>query len=172
MNTASKSPFLIFAVGNESRGDDALGPLLLRAIGGLIESGSIPDQYELIEDFQLQVEHVLDMDERQAVLFIDAGQQTPAPFHFYRAKPQIQIGHSTHALAPEALLPVFEQVLGKAAPPAYVLCVRGDSFELGAGLTPQAHDHYAAALAFVKRLLNQPADEAWDTASMHTDSLH
>ncbi|BBL70185.1 hydrogenase maturation protease [Methylogaea oryzae] len=155
------APCLIFAVGNESRGDDALGPLLLREIARRLEAGAASDRYELIEDFQLQVENVLDMAERQLVLFIDAGHGTPAPFNFYRPQPQA-IGHSTHALPPEALLPVFEQVLHRPPPPAYVLCIRGERFELGEEVSPQARRHYEAALAFTERLLANATVESWD----------
>jgi hypothetical protein len=57
------APLLVFAIGNDSRGDDALGPLLLR---GLQAEGNT--QAELIEDYQLQVEHVTDLHGRSAVL--------------------------------------------------------------------------------------------------------
>lgn len=162
---SASAPCLIFAVGNESRGDDALGPLLIREIAKLIETGALSQQYELIEDFQLQVENVLDMEHRQWVLFIDAGHNTPAPYRFYRAQPQAQIGHSSHALPPEALLPVFEQVLAKPPPPAYVLCISGESFELGEGLSPAAQNHYAAALVFIKNLLRQPELALWEKSA-------
>jgi hydrogenase maturation protease len=153
-------PCLIFAVGNESRGDDALGPLLLRAIADSAEDGL--EAFDLLEDFQLQVEHILDMENRRQVLFIDAGQGTPAPYRFYRATPQPGIGHSTHALLPETLLAVYEQVLGRPAPPAYVLCVRGERFELGEGLSSQAQSHYTAALGLVQRLLRR-TDTCWES---------
>lgn len=154
------APILIFAVGNESRGDDALGPLILREIGRRIEAGVLPDHYELIEDFQLQVEHALDMADRQAVLFIDAGHHTPPPYRLYRAQPQ-PIGPSSHALLPEALLTVCSQVLQQTPPPSYVLCVSGESFELGEDLSPSAQNHMAAALEFLDKLLVQPA-ERWE----------
>lgn len=158
--SAKAKPCLIFAVGNESRGDDALGPLILREIGCRLETGELPDRYELIEDFQLQVEHALDMAGRQAVLFIDAGHHTPPPYCFYRAQPQ-SIAPSSHALLPEALLTVCVQVLQQAPPPSYVLCVSGESFELGEGLSSAAQSHMAVALEFLDKLLAQPAEQ-WE----------
>lgn len=156
--SAKDKTYLIFAVGNESRGDDALGPLLLRAVADSNEAGL--EAFELLEDFQLQVEHILDMENRRQVLFIDAGQGTPAPYRCYRATPQQGMGHTTHALLPETLLAVYEQVLGRPAPPAYVLCVRGERFELGEGLSSPAQSHYTAALGFVRRLVRCP--DAWE----------
>ena len=66
-----------------SRGDDGLGPLLLARIA---EAGW--DNAELIEDFQLQIEHALDLQGADLALFIDAGKDTPAPFSFREIFPQ------------------------------------------------------------------------------------
>ena len=160
-HSTDPAPLLIFAVGNESRGDDALGPLLLRGIGELTAAGAVPGGCELIEDYQLQIEHALDMVGRQHVLFIDAGHQTPAPFVFRRVQPGTNPSPSTHALTPAALLSVYAQVERRSPPPAFVLCVRGESFELGEGLSPSAQKHYDAALAFAGQLLRHA--EAWDS---------
>ncbi|MBK7846051.1 MAG: hypothetical protein IPJ73_00935 [Zoogloea sp.] len=65
---------VIFAVGNPSRGDDALGPLLMAEL----ETQSLPG-VTLVTDFQLQIEHALDLDGHDLALFIDAGTGTPAP---------------------------------------------------------------------------------------------
>ncbi len=56
-----KAPILIFAYGNVSRGDDGLGPLLLERI----ESHIDPQKVELLCDFQLQIEHALDLEGRR-----------------------------------------------------------------------------------------------------------
>ncbi len=48
---------VVFGWGNEARGDDALGPLLLRRIAAM----RAPD-VETIEDYQLQIEHALDLE--------------------------------------------------------------------------------------------------------------
>ena len=85
----SPAPVVILACGNPSRGDDALGPILLDRLQAWLESAGcagLADDFELIGDFQLQVEHALDLIGRRLALFIDAGQQTPAPFVFRRAQ--------------------------------------------------------------------------------------
>ncbi|MDP2785684.1 MAG: Ni/Fe hydrogenase, partial [Sulfurimicrobium sp.] len=61
------APLLVFGYGNPSRGDDALGPLLLEQLAAL----NLP-HVELLTDFQLQVEHAVDLQGRERVLFIDA----------------------------------------------------------------------------------------------------
>jgi hydrogenase maturation protease len=66
----SRASWLVLAVGNPSRGDDALGPALLERLrdAGVDAAGDV----ELLTDFQLQIEHALDLQGRQAVLFVDA----------------------------------------------------------------------------------------------------
>ena len=153
------APVLIFAIGNESRGDDALGPLLLRDIDNYLKNLDNYYDFELLEDFQLQIEHAMDMKDRQRVLFIDAGMDTPAPFSFYRAKATGEPVLYSHALAPQALLDVYTQVYGESPPDAYILCIKGESFELGESPTPTALNHQTLALDFVKQLLDAVS---WD----------
>ncbi|MEI7455170.1 MAG: Ni/Fe hydrogenase [Nitrosomonadales bacterium] len=149
------APVLIFAIGNESRGDDALGPLLLRQ---LQEDECI----ERLEDFQLQIEHAMDMKDRKIVLFIDAGMNTPAPFRFSRARENNEAVLYSHALVPEALLKVYRQFYNEASPPSFILCVRGHAFELGEAPTSESLGNLAAALEFTRRLLINPDVSFWD----------
>jgi len=162
------APVLIFAIGNESRGDDALGPVLLRKLGVRLNSAewkgmqSSAVQFELLEDFQLQVEHVMDMQDRKLVLFIDAGMDTPPPFSFYRVQTSDEPVLYSHALAPESLLKVYEQFHRQPAPDAFVLCIRGEQFELGELPSPPAETHLASALEFAGQLLLEAEVTAWD----------
>ncbi len=156
------APVLIFAIGNESRGDDALGPMLLREIDNWLNSGEgarekgegFVERFELLEDFQLQIEHAMDMKGRQRMLFIDAGMDTPPPFSFYRAKATGEPVLYSHALAPEALLDVYVQFYKETPPDAYILCIKGESFELGEPPSPAALHRQVLALDFVKKLLD------------------
>ncbi len=142
--TSRVAPVLVFAVGNPSRGDDALGPMLIaRLREHLAADGG--DDVELIEDFQLQIEHCLDLQGRACVIFVDAGTGTPAPYRFERAFPAASPGAQTHALTPAALLAVYDRALGGAPPPAWVLCVRGEQFELGDGLSEAGWANLEAA---------------------------
>lgn len=151
------APTLILAVGNESRGDDALGPLLLRRLRG----GS-PAECELLEDFQLQIEHAADLVERERVLFVDAGMDTPAPYSFHRVQPDDGRTAFSHALTPQAVLATYAQVYGSAPPPAFVLCLRGERFELGEPLSSAAEAHLDAAAEFARQLLRPPDTTAWE----------
>lgn len=156
------APILIFAVGNESRGDDALAPLLLRRLDAWLQKEGRSADFELIEDFQLQVEHAMDMAGRQMVLFIDAGMDTPAPYTFYRAQAGDSRTPYSHALAPEAVLAVYPQIYREAPPPAFILCIRGEQFELGSPLSPAADSRLDSAMNFMKQLLQEAEAAAWE----------
>ena len=152
---------VVFAVGNPSRGDDAIGPLLCGRLARWLENEGLAGGFELIEDFQLQIEHALDLQGRELALFIDAGTGTPAPCTFRRITPATGIAHSTHALPPEAVLHVFRQTEGGKPPPAFVLCVRGEEFGLGEPLTAVAAAHADAAWALLQSLCREATAAAW-----------
>ena len=130
-------PLLVFAWGNPSRGDDALGPALLELLACRQEKGDFSN-VELLTDFQLQVEHALDLQGRQRVLFIDASVSAQAPCALSALQPERDTSYTTHAMSPAAVLAVYEQINDEAPPPAYMLSIRGYEFELGQSLTPQA----------------------------------
>ncbi|OHC90316.1 MAG: Ni/Fe hydrogenase [Sideroxydans sp. RIFOXYD2_FULL_59_7] len=142
------APVLIFAVGNESRGDDALGPLLLRCL-----QDCIPDSVECLEDFQLQIEHAADLRDRQHVVFIDADVSCEAPFRFSELQAAHDHSYSSHAQSPAALLHTYMQVYEDAPPQCHVLGIRGYGFELGEGLSPEATENLEQATAFLQAWL-------------------
>jgi hydrogenase maturation protease len=161
-------PILIFAIGNESRGDDAIAPLLLRRLGDWLEAEGIAGRFELLEDFQLQVEHATDMVGRELVLFIDAGLDTPAPYSFYRAKGNDSRTLFNHAITPEAVLSTYLQVYQQVPPPAFVLCIRGEHFELGEPLSPEAEQRTELAMSFLQELMQKAEDTSWEERSSTT----
>lgn len=140
------APILIFAIGNESRGDDALAPLLLRSLED--HAG----QFELVEDYQLQVEHVTDLCERSAVLFVDADVSCTEPFHLSRIAAAKDGSYTSHVMTPFALLHTYRQVYGTDAPPAFLLRIRGYDFELGNPLSDRAAANLEAAAERVREL--------------------
>jgi hydrogenase maturation protease len=134
------APVLVLAVGNPSRGDDAIGPEL----AARIEAAALPG-VEVISEFQLQVENALDLVGRERVIFVDAGTGTPAPFELRPLAPADDFLHTSHAISPETVLATYRRVQGAEPPECWVLCVRGESFELGEPLSVTAVAHVGAA---------------------------
>lgn len=156
-----KARVVVFAVGNPSRGDDAIGPELLGRLEKWLAKEGLAEGVELIEDFQLNIEHALDLAGRELALFIDAGENTAAPYVFERIFPAAIPSHSTHALPPQAVLQVYRQTDGQEPPPSFLLCVRGEHFELGEGLTSEALGRVDTAMALLERLMRQPTLAGW-----------
>jgi hydrogenase maturation protease len=103
------------------------------------------EQIDFVEDYQLQVEHALDLVGRDALLFIDASLNCDAPFSVSTPLAQRDTSYTSHALSVSALLQVFCDVHGHAPPPASLLAIRGMAFELGEPMSPQAQTHLTAA---------------------------
>jgi hydrogenase maturation protease len=153
--SATVAPLLVLGWGNRSRGDDALGPLCLEALRDALPA-PLQDPVEFLDDYQLQIEFALDLVGRERILFIDASLICAAPFAVRQAEPRHDSTISSHALSPEALLQVFVDLQGCAPPPATVLAIRGEAFELGAPMTASAQAHLAAAVAWAMDWILRP----------------
>ena len=159
------SPLLVFGYGNPSRGDDALGPQLINLLVEHRECHPEWPEIEFLTDFQLQIEDAADLEGRDLILFIDASASSPAPFSFSRIQPSQDVSHTTHAMSPAAVLQVFERVYHRPAPPAFLLAVRGKSFELGDPLGREAEQNRDAALELLIQLCAQPYPDVWQNCS-------
>lgn len=144
MSAHAAPGILVFAVGNPSRGDDALGPELLRLLEADLSSEVREGTVELLTDFQLQVEHALDLRGRARVFFVDASVSVAAPYSLEPVTASRDPSFSSHAMSPAALLHAHAEALGPP-PPAVVLAIRGERFELGAPLSAEAAANLDAA---------------------------
>jgi hydrogenase maturation protease len=159
------APLLILGWGNLSRGDDALGPLFLQRL-----QASLPPQrcerIEFLDDYQLQIEHALDMVGRQQVLFVDASLNCPPPFEVTELHAKQDDSFTTHALSPPALMQVYQDLQGEVPPPCMQLAIRGEAFELGEPPGEAALAHLDAALCWALDALQRGVLKALATESM------
>lgn len=152
-------PILILAYGNLSRGDDALAPLLLEFVEGLPES--LLEKVECLTDFQLQIEHALDLQNRELVLFADASVANKQAVEFSQLQPVHDNSYTTHAMNPAAVMQVYQDTLKATPPPCFLLTLQGVEFELGAGLSPVAEQSLKLATEFTQFLLENPSLKQW-----------
>ena len=145
---------LVFAWGNPSRGDDALGPALLDMLETRQRETAGLDHVELLTDFQLQVEHALDLQGRERVLFVDASASAQAPYVLSALLPERDSSYTTHAMNPAAVLAVYEQINDESPPPAFMLSIRGYEFGLGQPLSAQARGNLQHAFERACEFLN------------------
>ena len=143
---------LVIAVGNPSRGDDAVGPLLADRLTSWLSNeartpdGSAPHDVAVICDQQLMVEHAYDLRGRDRVLFIDAAARQGEPVQWQRVEasacgPAI----SSHQCTPAQLLHLCAHTLQIPPPQASLLSLRGEGFELGAPVSGAMHAAMAQA---------------------------
>lgn len=152
-------PILVFGYGNPGRGDDALGPELLKMLSK--RTDEIMKPVELLTDFQLQIEHALDLEQRQLVLFIDASVSGNAPFELNRIRPERDLSYTTHAMSPAAVLQVYQSIKNEPAPSCFLLSIRAEQFELGSELSSAAKENLRHAGGIVENLLNDPSLQRW-----------
>lgn len=143
------APILVFTWGNPSRGDDALGPALHDM---LLQHQSKTGQLEHVEvltDFQLQIEHAVDLQGRKTIIFADAGVANTEPFSYELLKPQRDDSFTSHAMSPASLLSVYRQVNLQDPPPAYLLTIRAYEFGLGKNMSSRALGNLQLAYRFL-----------------------
>ncbi|MBI5783948.1 MAG: hydrogenase maturation protease [Rhodocyclales bacterium] len=141
------APILVFGWGNPSRGDDALGPLFVERIEALNLPG-----VACLTDFQLQVEHALDLKDRRRVLFVDASIETET-MAATRIEATRDTSFTTHAISPQSVMQTFVDIEQTAPPPCWLLAIGGRSFELGEPLSADATANLAAAIAWASHWL-------------------
>ena len=144
-------PILVFAYGNPSRGDDALGPTMYELLEEQQRQAGLLSDVALLTDFQLQIEHATDLQQRQRIVFIDASLTASPPYELDPVQPEQDISYTTHAMSPAAVLSVYQQIHRQPPPTSYMLSIRGYTFELGESLCAQARSHLQAAFEFLMK---------------------
>jgi hydrogenase maturation protease len=147
-------PVLVFACGNPSRGDDALGPALLERLAQGQAKGAFAG-CDLLTDFQLQVEHALDLVGRKHVIFVDAAASGPEPCALTPVAAETALTYSTHSMSPGGVLRILSQIHPGLPPDTWLLAIRGYVFDLGQPLSAQAQANLDAACALLELRLTE-----------------
>ena len=143
-------PLLVLGWGNRSRGDDALGPLCVERLRDALAPR---EDIEFLDDYQLMVEHVLDLYGRERVLLVDASLGCTPPFETLQLRAAADGSLSSHALSPQALLQVYCELHDEPPPPCTLLAIRGERFGLGEPPSAAALKRLEAALPWALQWL-------------------
>ncbi len=147
------APVLVFGYGNPSRGDDALGPEFVRRVEVRCSHAIAAGQLEVLTDFQLQVEDVLELRGRQRVFFVDSSVEGSLQFVVRPVSASKDVSFTSHVLSPAALLHSYWLTERAAPPPAWMVAIRGERFGLGEAMSEAARRNLKAALDAVVPLL-------------------
>lgn len=142
---------LVYGYGNPGRQDDGLGPALVEDLDAWLPEALRP-RVTLDSNYQLNAEDALAIAGQDTVIFADAAVGEGEPFSFRRLEPEATIAFSTHAMSPATVLALCEELYGKR-PDAYLLTIRGYSWEPNAPMTPAAAANLAAAREFLRQFL-------------------
>jgi len=163
------APLLVFGWGNPSRGDDALGPLFVEQLRASLGEGCA-GRVEFLDDFQLQVEHALDLLGRRRVLFVDASLDCAAPFEVSSLHAVRDSSFTTHAMSPASVLQVFRDLYHAEPPPCTQLAIRGTAFGLGEPAGDAALANLALALDWGRRWV--ASSDVADAVDMAPQASH
>jgi hydrogenase maturation protease len=160
VSPASPAPrVVVFGWGNPSRGDDALGPELLARAERLAPPTL---DVRFVPAFQLAPEDALELVDRDLALFVDASCAGAHPVELRRVGAASASSFTSHVLSPEGVLELYRSVTRAEPPQAYVLAVRGESFELGEGLSILGRAHLEAATRVLAALFDDADPAAWE----------
>jgi hydrogenase maturation protease len=141
---------LVIGCGNAGRRDDGLGP----ALAVRLEALELPD-VTVESDYQFMIEHAELAARHDVVVFADAATDIHdgAPFYLRSVTAALHPDCFSHRISPEAVLHLAAQCFG-ARPRAWLLGIRPMDLESFAeGLTPEAEQNLAAALAALREAI-------------------
>ena len=154
--TANQARLLIYGYGNPGRQDDGLGVFLVDRLQPWAAAQGL-SHVSFESSYQLNIEDALRLLEAEVVVFVDASAAETEPFSFREIRGAGAIPFTTHALAPEAVLALCQQLYGRC-PVAFLLTLRGLAWEPNQPLSAAAESHLALAERFLAPWLRRPWD--------------
>jgi hydrogenase maturation protease len=153
-----KGPVLIIGYGNELRGDDAVGPLVSRAVAKWQRPG-----VRVVEAHQLVAEMAGPLASVKAVVFVDASVEADEPLFglgpsltpLLESPDRPRLGHFSE---PGWLLDLAQVVYG-SQPAAWLLRIPVEQVDLGQPLSSRAQAGMRMALLLLDAFLDHFRDE-------------
>jgi hydrogenase maturation protease len=144
----SANGVLVIGYGNELRGDDGLGPLIANEIERCRIAG-----VRTHVAHQLTPELAAEIAESLGVIFVDAQHGAAAGDVAVSQLECLEAGLlMTHSLRPETLL-AMSRLLYERAPPAWLIAVSGNCFDIGSEITPAARARAEHAVEKIRQLI-------------------
>ncbi len=143
---------LIYGYGNPGRQDDGLGIEMAQKVKDWIEEHHLTCM-QTDENYQLNIEDAEKIHEWDIVVFVDATKEPIHEYKFEAIEPDVaKVEFSMHAVSPAYVLHLSEKLFGRK-PEAYVLGIKGFSWDMAEGLTDNAKLNMEQAFQFLTRKL-------------------
>ncbi|MBI3795038.1 MAG: hypothetical protein HY280_09980 [Nitrospinae bacterium] len=131
--------------------DDGLGPAFASRMECLNITG-----LSIESDYQLVVEHALEISKFETAIFADASLNSPPPFTFEEIIKTPSGKFNGHSLAPEEVLH-FAKTMFSAKTRGFLLGIRGYEFNgFGEKLSDEAEKNLNEAVAFLEKAFKSP----------------
>ncbi len=140
---------LVYGFGNPGRRDDGLGI----AFADLIEERGIPG-VSCERNYQLNIEDALEIAAYDVVIFADASIDAGEAFELRELLLAEEISFTTHAMSANSVLALCED-LYRRSPRAFMMAIRGYSWDVEEGLSRDAADNLEKAVDFAVSLLGR-----------------
>jgi hydrogenase maturation protease len=148
MSEEGHKKILVIGIGNTGRQDDGLGWLVIDHI--LEDYNDIRKEYR----YQLQIEDAELVSHYSKVIFVDATkEQVDNGFYLKPCKGSIGHGLSSHALHPETILGLTNELYDKY-PEAFILGIQGYYWGLQVGISEQARVNFKKTINALPKILS------------------
>lgn len=135
---------LIHGIGNVGRQDDGLGWAFI----DWLERESLCPRAQMLRHYQMFLEDADLYARMDRVLVVDASKEAGLDrFRLDPVEARFDLSFTSHALTIPGVMAICRQCFGRV-PEVHLLQVRGYSWDLAEGLTPEARANLAAATAF------------------------
>ncbi len=149
-----KDKILVYAYGNPGRQDDGLGAALIKRLDQYLEA-SPANNIVTDTNYQLNIEDAATVAEASMVIFADASIEDIEAYSFTEVKPNdARVEFSMHAVSPAFVIDLCRKIYG-AAPPAYLLHIKGYEWDFREELTDAALANLDKAFAFLINFLRK-----------------
>ena len=151
--TKRKPKILIYGYGNPGRQDDGVGVMLSEEIERWLRDEEI-SCVDTDSNYQLNLEDAAEITNFETVIFADASHADIPGILFEKLHPSPSVEFTMHAVSPAFILHMCGEVFDHV-PEAYLLHIKGYSWEFMQELTPEARQNLEKAIAFVKQFIGQ-----------------
>ena len=130
---------ILIGIGNDGRGDDALGWLFADQFAG-------DSSFDVAYRYQLQIEDAELIGHYDCVVFADASlQEIETGCCFQKCQPAASLHFSTHRIDPSTILWLAKEIY-QASTTGYVMAIQGYEWNLQQGLSARAAQNLEKAI--------------------------
>jgi len=147
----SNPRILIYGYGNPGRQDDGLGVFLAEEVEKWARENHL-DHIRTETNYQLNIEDAAEIHDFDIVVFADASLATEESYRLERLQPSPKVEFTMHAVDPAFVLYLCDTVYGEI-PEAYVLHLKGASYEMSEGLTTKGQQVLQEAFAWIRSFI-------------------